>query len=60
MKKTFLSLLASFIALLSAFLWLAPWDVWQLPVFRPYARTSRLRRWMFNGRPPGLRLPQHN
>jgi len=51
-KKTFLSLLASFIALFGSVLSQHPWDPWRwFPVFRPYARASRLRPWMFDGRP---------
>jgi hypothetical protein len=48
MKKTFGGLLASFIAVFCTVVSLYPLDVWKMPVFRPYARTSRLRRWMFN------------
>jgi hypothetical protein len=55
MKRTFLGLLASYTAVFISVFGLFPVDIWELPVFRPYARTSRVRRWMFNGRPP---LPQ--
>ncbi|HEY1804344.1 MAG TPA: hypothetical protein VGG45_07660 [Terracidiphilus sp.] len=57
MKKNFLGLLASLIAVFVAVLSVCPWDVWVMPVFHPYARTSRLRRWMFGGRPQRLLIP---
>jgi hypothetical protein len=51
MKKTLPGLIASFIAVFGSVLSLYPWDVWRwMPIFRPYARTSRLRRWMFDSR----------
>jgi hypothetical protein len=46
-KKTLLGLLASFFAAFLSVCSLYPVDVWAMPVFRPYARTSRLRRWLF-------------
>lgn len=40
-------LFASFIAVLLSVVSLTAVDIWQLSPFRPYARTSRVRRWMF-------------
>ena len=60
MKKTVWGLLASFIAVFCSVCSLYPVDVWTLPLFRPYARTSRLRRWMFNGHPLRPQLPLQN
>ncbi len=60
MKKTLWGLLASFTAVFGTLCSLYPWDVWTMPVFRPYARTSRLRRWMFNGRPQRSQIHHQN
>jgi hypothetical protein len=60
MKKTFLGLLASFTAVFVSVFSLCPMDIWELPVFRPYARTSRVCRWMFNGRPPQPQVSHQN
>jgi hypothetical protein len=61
MKKTFLGLLASFIAVFGTVLSQYPWDPWRwFTVFRPYARTSRLRRWMFDGRPQRPQIRHQN
>lgn len=55
-KKTLLGLLASFSAVFLTVCSVCPIDVWQMPRFRPYARTSRLRRWMFGGRRQGPQI----
>jgi hypothetical protein len=61
MKKTLHGLLASFITVFGTVLSLYPWDVWRwMPVFRPHARTSRLRRWMIDGRPRRPQIPLQN
>ena len=60
MKKTFLGLLAPFLAVSGIVCNLYPWDVWRMPVFRTYARTSRLRRWMFDAGPQRLQIPHQN
>jgi hypothetical protein len=57
MRNTLWGLLASFIAVFCSLCSLYPLDVWRMPVFRPYARTSRLRRWMFNYRPQRPQIP---
>lgn len=58
--KTFWGLLASVIALLLSVAFMTPVDIWHLSPFRPYARTSRVRRWMFNGPPQRLQIHHRN
>ncbi len=60
MRETFWSLLASIIAVFGTLCCQYPWDVWRMPVFRPYARTSRLRRWMFNYHPQSSQFRHSN
>ena len=50
--KTFWGLLASFLAVVVSVVSLFPMDIWQMPTFRPYAQTSRVRRWIFDERRP--------
>lgn len=47
MKKTFCGLLASCIAVFLSVISVTAIDIWRISAFRPYARTSRVRRWMF-------------
>jgi hypothetical protein len=59
--KTFWSLLASFIAVVLSVVSVTAVDIWQISPFRPYARTSRVRRWIFGEhRPYRQRIPHPN
>jgi hypothetical protein len=50
--KAFGGLLASFIALILSVVSATAVDVWQISPFRSYARTSRVRRWIFGEHRP--------
>lgn len=46
MKNSFWGLLASVIAVFLSVISVTAVDIWRISPFRPYAGTSRVRRWM--------------
>jgi hypothetical protein len=50
--KAFWGLLASFIAVALSVVSVTAVDIWQISPFRSYARTSRVRRWIFGENRP--------